>query len=583
MLRLFRSNLFYLRTGFVFFIFLFFIESAFAQKETSRDSLITHAEQLIRSTPNWSLRISDSLLKVKELSPIQQGILERIMGRAFYISGKYEEAGRHLGESIKILKRIHAKDQLGLSIIEQAKLFRKLKMYEQAITLYQQAYDIFSELGNKNNIATVLNEWGVVYEMEGDYQKAINYYNQSLEIKQQLNDSIGIAYSYSFLSYVYLLNKQFKPAEEYGIKSFDLFKRLKDPISIALQSSDFALVYETQGDYNTAIYYLEYSDSIAERMNYADLRSGNYERLAKIYAAMGNYNLAYSYRLKYGNIKDSIFTIASQRTIAELNTQYQVAEKDRDLLMQQNRINRQRFLLALALLLLFIISGLVAYIFHHKKQKEKELKLEAIHQQEILKMEALNSIQQDRLRISRDLHDNIGAYLTYIKSTIDDLTDSAPNRDNRVITLKELTAETISELRRTVWLINKPSVNVEEWIIRLKEHYKKIPQIKVFANGKNSSLSLTALQATALYRIVQEAINNSLKYSGSSVIEINIEETENYLIVSISDNGSGFEETKVTQGFGLNNMKQRSEEIGSTFVINSSPGNGTVISVHIPI
>lgn len=583
MLRLFRSNLFYLRTGFGLFIFLFFIENTFAQQETSRDSLITHAEQLIRSTPNWSLRISDSLLKVKELSPIQQGILERIMGRAFYISGKYEEAGKHLGESVKILKRIPAKDQLGLSIIEQAKLFRKLKMYEQAITLYQQAYDIFSELSDKNNIATVLNEWGVVYEMEGDYQKAINHYNQSLEIKQQLNDSMGIAYSYSFLSYVYLLNKQFKPAEEYGIRSFNLFKRLKDPISIALQSSDFALVYETQGDYNTAIYYLEYSDSIAERMNYADLRSGNYERLAKIYAAMGNYNLAYSYRLKHGNIKDSIFTIASQRTIAELNTQYQVAEKDRDLLMQQNRINRQRFLLVLALLLLFIISGLVAYIFHHKKQKEKELKLEAIHQQEILKMEALNSIQQDRLRISRDLHDNIGAYLTYIKSTIDDLTDSASNKDDRVITLKELTAETISELRRTVWLINKPSVNVEEWIIRLKEHYKKIPQIKVSAIGKNSSLSLTALQATALYRIVQEAINNSLKYSGSSVIEINIEETKNYLIVSISDNGSGFEETKVTQGFGLNNMKQRAEEIGSTYVINSSPGNGTVISVHIPI
>ncbi len=507
----------------------------------------------------------------------------RIKGQAFYISGKLKEAGIAFTNSIKILEAGNNKKEVGLTLIELAKLYRKLKMFQQAISTYQLAHSTFEKIDDKNNLATVLNEWGVVYEMMEDYPKAIDYYNQSLTIKQELNDSIGIAYSYSFLSYAYLLSNNFKLAEDYGVRSFHLFASLNDQISIALQSSDFALIYEKKGDYAQAIYYLKYSDSIAEKMNYADLRSGNYGRLANIYASLGKFDKAYSYRLKHASIKDSLFSVASQKAIAELNVQYQTAEKDNNLLLQQNRINNQRYLLVLSFLLLVIVSSLVAYIYRNKKQNEKQLQQEAAYQQELLKMEALNSMQQDRLRISRDLHDNIGAYLTYIKTNIEELNVHPVDNKQQLEALQELTSETISELRRTVWLINKPSVTIEEWIIRLKEHYKKIEQIVININITNTSKTLTALLATSLYRIIQEAVNNAIKYSGCTNIQIDINSFDEILTLSVIDNGIGFDENEIKLGFGLNNMKQRAEEIGSKLEIESSRGKGTIISLRTNI
>lgn len=572
-----------MKKKFFIFISLLLLGIGSIHAQLSKDSLILQASKLLRSTPAKSLYLIDSLTIAGHLTSTQNGMSLRIRGQALYISGKLKEAAVAFAESIKVLEAGNDKKEVGLTLIELAKLYRKLKMFQQAISTYQQAQRIFEEIDDKNNLATVLNEWGVVYEMMEDYLKAIDYYNQSLTIKQELNDSIGIAYSYSFLSYVYLLSNNFKLAEEYGVKSFHLFTSINDPISIALQSSDFALVYEKKGDYAQAIYYLEYSDSIAERMNYADLRSGNYERLANIYASLGKYNKAYAYRLKYADIKDSLFTSASQKAIAELNVQYQTAEKDNNLLLQQNRINNQRYLLVLSFLLLVIVSSLVAYIYRNKKQHEKQLQQEAAYQQELLKMEALNSMQQDRLRISRDLHDNIGAYLTYIKTNIEELSRYPVDNKQQFETLQELTSETISELRRTVWLINKPSVTIEEWIIRLKEHYKKIEQIAININISNTSKTLSALLATALYRIIQEAVTNAIKYSGCTGIRIDINSNEETLLFSVTDNGIGFDENEIKPGFGLNNMKQRAEEIGSKLKIESTPGKGTAISLQIKV
>ena len=88
-----------------------------------------------------------------------------------------------------------------------------------------------------------------------------------------------------------------------------------------------------------------------------------------------------------------------------------------------------------------------------------------------------------------------------------------------------------------------------------------------------------------LYRITQEAINNSVKHAEASVISVNILKIENFIVLSIADNGKGFkfEATYKYVGNGLYNMRERVNMLSGTFEVNSEPGNGTEVIVKLPI
>src|SRR5690606_33623400 len=93
----------------------------------------------------------------------------------------------------------------------------------------------------------------------------------------------------------------------------------------------------------------------------------------------------------------------------------------------------------------------------------------------------------------------------------------------------------------------------------------------------NATHIFTSVEGMNIYRIIQEAVNNSLKYAAADKIEINISKEKNHYLIEISDNGIGFEQTAVEMGNGLNNIKKRAREIGGTIEIVSNPNKGTRI------
>lgn len=561
-------------------ILTIFCRNAFAGSDP--EELFRKADSMAGSNTRMAIHICDSMLQFSHHKPITKGKFHYTKAKAHYINGDYEKAGAAFTASRQSLESIPVTIELGNLYNEQAKLYRKLAMYPEALDIYNRAEKVFVTLTDTNLQASIINERGVVYELMGDYEKAIEHFEQSLQLKAVMKDSIGIAYAYSFLSNAYLEMNNISEAEKYALKSLELFNHIKAPLNEAHLNINTAMLYQYKKDYTRAISYLLRTEAITTEMGYKDMLSATYKYLADNYAQLHNYKTAYEYYQKYSSMKDSIFTANSQKTIAELNVQYQTAEKDKNLLQQQNRLSRQRLWLIVALLSLSAAIAMTFSIYRNKRLKEAKLRKEAEHKEEILRMEAAQNMQKDRLRISRDLHDNIGSYLTYINSTIDSLSDEQQHENSRISILKHITSETIAELRRTVWLINKPSVSIEEWIIKLREHYRKIPQILIESSLENPTFTLTALQATTLFRIIQEAVNNSLKYAEADRIMVKIQQSREQLEVFISDNGKGFNMENIQQGFGLDNMHQRAQEINGHCTIESSIAQGTKVKISMP-
>ncbi len=185
------------------------------------------------------------------------------------------------------------------------------------------------------------------------------------------------------------------------------------------------------------------------------------------------------------------------------------------------------------------------------------------------RLQALRIRQQvlaERERISRDLHDNIGAYASAISASVDDVIYQFNASDHIALKrLKDSAREIIVQLRDSIWALNKEAQTVIMLSDRIKNYIQKLqpnyPNIN-FDVDENIEQNQTIASITALHllRIVQEAVHNAIKHSGCSSIQITIH-SQSPIVISVKDNGRGMPD-QPQMGEGLKNMQLRAADIG---------------------
>ncbi|MCU7495690.1 MAG: GGDEF domain-containing protein [Ignavibacteria bacterium] len=204
-----------------------------------------------------------------------------------------------------------------------------------------------------------------------------------------------------------------------------------------------------------------------------------------------------------------------------------------------------------------------------------------------VRMRHLLDIERLRLKISADLHDDIGTRLTEI-SMLSDIAIGMNDKDG-VAEIKEtvkkvgsIARNLIDNMSDIIWLINPKKDSLSELFLKLRDSYEEIfsySQILLHINNAEflEEIKLPIEYRKHLYLIFKEALNNSLKYSKCTEISINTQVNGRILDITLYDNGTGFDMNKPSSGNGLGNMKSRAEQIKGTLRIQSKPGEGTMI------
>lgn len=237
---------------------------------------------------------------------------------------------------------------------------------------------------------------------------------------------------------------------------------------------------------------------------------------------------------------------------------------------------------------------------HKKAEQSMSVKTKAevekkINQQKFRSVLILEGQEEERKRLAMDIHDGIGQMLTSLKFQIEsiDLKDQ-DQAGRKLMEIQQLIGEVIKEIRRVTFNL-KPTVLGD---------YGLQAGLDVFIReiGKLTNIELTyevigqavnrfpQKTENNIFRIVQEAINNAIKYSGTNRIEITLEYTDSDLILTVSDNGKGFNEKivearsmNIESGRGFFNMYERTEYINGHLEIRSAPGKGTTVVLRVPI
>lgn len=234
------------------------------------------------------------------------------------------------------------------------------------------------------------------------------------------------------------------------------------------------------------------------------------------------------------------------------------------------------------MLLLLAGTSLLAYILttgyyrRKQKQKEKEQQLE-------------RQLANERERISRELHDNLGASLATIIAQGDNIETrlrlhQTEEALRKVQDLSDQSREAMNILRETIWAVQEQSHSLESFVNRIRNFLQRtfaVTNIEYsFGVSGKPGKDLSPEQTLNLFRCIQECTQNIIKHAGATRAAYEFEAEGNRLQIVVRDNGSGFDAGKESTGNGLRNIRNRVKELNGNITIESGGDNGTVITIE---
>jgi ligand-binding sensor domain-containing protein/signal transduction histidine kinase len=232
----------------------------------------------------------------------------------------------------------------------------------------------------------------------------------------------------------------------------------------------------------------------------------------------------------------------------------------------------------------FLIGG-IGYILYR-------LHIQSLKRKQTEKLKAMIATQEEeRKRISRDLHDDIGARLTNINllSALGQKNGNAPEEMaaylQRISGEIQTSAESLDDI---VWNIDSKNDAIEEVTARMRRYAAHVfdgTAMRYTIKADESSLptKLSTGMRRDLFFVFKEAINNIQKHAVATEVNIQIGGKYNDLFMQVNDNGKGFETGRPTRRNGLKNMEQRMQKWGGTCMVQSSPGKGSVLKITLPV
>jgi Y_Y_Y domain/Histidine kinase-, DNA gyrase B-, and HSP90-like ATPase/Histidine kinase len=188
-----------------------------------------------------------------------------------------------------------------------------------------------------------------------------------------------------------------------------------------------------------------------------------------------------------------------------------------------------------------------------------------------------------RKNIATDLHDDLGSTLNSVK-VFTNLAISGVKQEESLQQVKDNLTEATISLRDMIWVLDDSLDTVDELITRLKQFAIPVAgasniEASIKADSNVNSRQLIKEEKRNLFLICKEAINNSIKYSGASQINVTITASGKKIQIIVADNGKGFNVDEVKKGYGLKNMQYRAGQIKYKVALVSSPGNGTQVTI----
>ncbi|MFN8281917.1 MAG: sensor histidine kinase [Chitinophagales bacterium] len=613
----------------LFFVFST-VHTTFAQTNPAIDSINDIATSLAETDAIKAKQLAYHAIDLSNQQHYKYGIAKayNCIGIVYDVAGNYDSSMYYYNKGLQLAKAIDNK-KLMASITNNIGMIDWNKgNFDIALTKYFESLKLFEAINYEKGQANTLSNIGLIYADINKNKEAMEYCMAALKIREKIKDDYGLSVSYTNLATLYSRQDHIEKSIEYNQKSNDIKRKIDDEYGIAINLNNMASEYSKLNDkdkalelnfeaekirikiddqfglcttyeaighiyidqqkYTLAIEYLKKAETIALQLDSKSKLKDIYYALAESYKKINNYEQSVHYLELHTELKDSIFTKESNEEFAKLHIQYDTEKKTKEIAQQKLKISTRNFLLV-GLAALFLITSLLFYLVYtrNKNKQERKLQAELFAEQEKRAKAILESEENERQRLARELHDGVGQLLTATKLNL----ANAKNTAYPMVSIEnsmQILDESIQEIRNLSHnmvpdILQKFGLEkaIEDFIQKIQQPNTKI----TFESHNYNNTAFDETEQLMLYRIVQESVNNAIKYAAASMIHVQLSADEKELTLLIEDNGKGFDvkEMQQNKGIGLKNLELRSTYLKGHCTIDSSPGNGTTIIIDVPV
>lgn len=456
--------------------------------------------------------------------------------------------------------------------------------FEKAKSYFQDVAMLCEKISNKKRLANTYNNLGLIASEEGDFEKEENYYLQAQEIFLETNDREGLAMTKLNLGSLYLLSDRYSLAEINLRESHNEYVSIGNFTGQLDVMSSLVTLNEKQGNLDRAISLAEESYETAIKKSYLSGAVHFLELLEELYLRKNDYRKAYQLVNERKVIEDSLFTQESDKTIAELETQYETAQKEKEianLALQnqqanfelENRDNQRKIYLA-TIFSLIVLALFIAWRYRYKQKLSKVLEE---------KNQVISESLAQRETLLKEIHHRVKNNLQVISSLLNmqsrfiqdpAAVDAVKEGRNRVKSMAMIHQKLYQEENLTGLLISE---YIENLVNSLERSYG-ITEDKVSIEFDVDEITLDIDTMIPLGLILNELVTNTFKYAfpegKSGHLKIELKQEQHKLKLSVADNGVGFKPDSVGKkgSFGLTLIESLSEKLGAKVDIISDKG-----------
>jgi len=479
-------------------------------------------------------------------------------------AGYSEKAIQYSKEILKLAEAKGSHEYVSKFYAHIGNSYHNISFYEKGVSAAKKGYYYALDHVPEDDLVTslALNIIAINFDDWNKPDSALYYHRKVLALKN-LDETYKTS-TYNNIGNTYLKLNNLDSADLYISKSLDLALELNDPYHLST-------AYNNKADVLLRKENLVHSRQLLDStLKYAEL-SGAIEKLRDVhethhrfYSAVDSSSLALEHLALYHAYKDSMVNSEKLQVIENI-------EKSELELEAEKALNKRNLLIVISTAIVIILGFILRQVILKRKKLEKEAKLQ---------------MQEERLRISRDLHDNIGAELSYMSSLIDQKLYTEENQEKRaeLTELGESSRSAMTQLRETIWAIQTEDITLGKFKSKLEQlsrRYSENLDISIVVSMSGEDHVLDPVKAINLFRICQEAINNAFKYAKCKLVTVSINGLPNAIELKVSDKGKGFNISEITHGYGLNNMTERAAQMNGVLEIKSKIDYGTEVKLNV--
>ncbi|GGG58500.1 tetratricopeptide repeat-containing sensor histidine kinase [Epilithonimonas arachidiradicis] len=514
----------------------------------------------------------------------------------------YNEFGNYRGAYIYFIKALQNYDLSGNRQKKTGTLnnigltYLNLNHQDKALGYFKKALN--SSTINKDSIlaATILNNIAICNFAKKDIEKGMSSLKRSLSISEKTNNLYGTCVSYQIMGNNYLsLNDKANAYNAY-LKSVAIAEKAGLVNLLAISKVGLARLALSEGLPDKALKYANEVMAVSNDKNSQSLKADAMQLLASIYEDKNDYKESLKNFKTHVKLREEMTNNTVVNQIYDVEVEYlNQLNQLQKLELEKKELaisNKNIILLLMSLVFLIIFGGLYFIYRNHQNRQKVKLQDTIIELTKRKSKAALEAEFRERKRIGRELHDSLGYLLSLAglnASVLKKRGDLSETKKNELLNaLMENINEAFDEVRNISHNL-APSLLSEQGIKgALKNIADKVNQsgkIKMSFDTFGLQGQLDDLIDNALYRTIQEIVNNTIKHANASELFIQIARDSHQITLISEDNGKGFdsENLKNQSSFGLTHIRSWIENLNGSLHIDSKINRGTIISILIPI